>query len=254
MKTHLLIPARYHSTRLPAKPLLPIHGVPMILWTAKKAAAAVAEGVVDDYYVATDHDEIFALCQASGVPVVMSDAAHASGTDRLAEVGQRLGFADDDVVINLQGDEPLVPSLLLAQLKALLLAKPNCAMATLCEPICELVQLHAPSVVKVVKSADNEALYFSRAPIPHHRDNPELLSDSYRHLGLYAYRMQVLRDFAGWEQGVLERLESLEQLRMLENGARIAIDVAKVSLPAGVDTPEDLARLNALPLAELECG
>lgn len=248
--THLIIPARLKSTRLPNKPLLSIHGKPMILWTAERAKRAVADGIADDYWVATDDESIAKVCEQAGVPFVMTDTHHASGTDRLGQVAQLLGFADDDIVLNLQGDEPLVPTALLAQLKALLLEKSDCAMATLCEKIEHYEQFIAPSVVKVVM-ANRQALYFSRSPIPHNRDNPNDVAHAYRHLGLYAYRVSVLKSFGKWEQGVLESLESLEQLRMLENGQKIAIDLACLSLPVGVDTQADLDRLNAMAISEL---
>ncbi|UTO05882.1 3-deoxy-manno-octulosonate cytidylyltransferase [Moraxella sp. FZLJ2107] len=251
-KIHLVIPARYKSTRLPAKPLLPIHGKPMILWTAAKAMQA---SFADTVCVATDDERIYATCQDAGVNVVMTDGAHPSGTDRLAQVATDLSFGDDDIVINMQGDEPLVPPVLLEQVMQLLIDNPDCAMATLCEPITDSDEFARPSVVKVVMDNAHRALYFSRAPIPHDRDGVMTGStkpvNAYRHLGLYAYRVRVLKAFTGWEQGVLEKLESLEQLRVLENGERIAIDVAKVALPAGVDTPEDLERLNAMPIEAL---
>ncbi len=251
MKTHLVIPARFKSTRLPAKPLLNIHGKPMIVWTAERAATAVADGVADDYYVATDDERIFELCQARVIPVVMTSQAHESGTDRLSEVAHILNFGAEDIVINLQGDEPLVPSALLLQVKQLLLDKPQCDMATLCEPIASYEQFCSPSVVKVVL-ANQEALYFSRSPIAYNRANPLDFTCAYRHLGLYAYRVRLLTAFATWQMGVLERLESLEQLRVLENGKKIAIDIATLSLPVGVDTQEDLDRLNAMSLSELQ--
>lgn len=250
-KVHLVIPARYKSTRLPGKPLLLIHDQPMILWTAKKAMQA---SFADSVCVATDDARIQEVCQEAGIKVVMTDSDHPSGTDRLAQVAMDLGMADDDIVVNMQGDEPLVPQVLLMQVVQLLIDNPDCAMATLCEPIFDADEFHRPSVVKVVMDQAKRALYFSRAPIPHDRDG--MMSGSskphaHRHLGLYAYRVRALKAFSGWQQGVLEALESLEQLRVLENGERIAIDVAKVALPAGVDTPEDLARLNAMPKADL---
>lgn len=252
-KIHLIIPARYHSTRLPAKPLLPIHNQPMILWTAKKALQAK---FADTVCVATDDERIYQTCTQADIKVMMTDTNHPSGTDRLAQVAQMLGFADEDIVVNVQGDEPLIPAVLLEQVVQLLLDKPECAMATLCEPIQTLEEFVRHSVVKVVMDNANHALYFSRAAIPHYRDGNDGLVDNspanaYRHLGLYAYRVRTLRAFTTWQQGVLEQLESLEQLRVLENGERIAIDIAKVALPAGVDTLEDLQRLNNMPLDEL---
>lgn len=250
-KTHIIIPARYKSTRLPAKPLLDLHGKPMILWTAQKALQATFANSV---CVATDDERIFDVCERAGVPVMMT-AEHVSGTDRLAEVAQLLDLADDDIVINMQGDEPLVPSLLLEQVKNLLLANDDCVMATLCEVIDNYDDFYKNSVVKVVH-AHQKALYFSRSPIPYDRDAHltdrlgNAPKNAHRHLGLYAYRVGLLKQFSAWEQGTLECLESLEQLRILEHGQKIAIDVAKVALPLGVDTQEDLDRLNAMPIDE----
>ncbi len=249
IKTHIIIPARYKSTRLPAKPLLDIHGKPMILWTAQKALQAT---FADSVCVATDDERIFEVCEQAGVPVLMT-GDHTSGTDRLGEVANFLGLSDHDIVINMQGDEPLVPPVLLEQVKNLLINNRDCVMATLCETIDNYEDFHKNSVVKVVKAA-NKALYFSRSPIPYDRDGQltgELGTspkNAYRHLGLYAYRVGLLKTFGTWTQGELERLESLEQLRILENGQKIAIDVAKVTLPLGVDTQEDLDRLNAMPM------
>lgn len=247
-KIHLIIPARYQSSRLPGKPLLRLHEQPMILWTAKKALKA---SFADTICVATDDDRIYQTCADAGIPVVMTDSAHPSGTDRLAQVASDLDFGDDDIIVNMQGDEPLVPPVLLEQVAQLLIDNPDCAMATLCEPIYDQEEFLRPSVVKVVMDQAKRALYFSRAPIPHDRDgSSDVPNNAFRHLGLYAYRVRMLKQFTSWTQGVLEKLESLEQLRVLENGERIAIDIAKVVLPAGVDTPRDLERLNAMPLDE----
>lgn len=251
MKTHLIIPARYASSRLKAKPLLAIHSKPMILWTADRAKQVVADGIADDYWVATDNDEIFGLCQENNIPCVMTDESHPSGTDRLGQVVRLLDFDDNDIVLNLQGDEPLAPVALFVQLKALLLEKPDCVMATLCEPIVDNEEFFRNSVVKVVFNQHNEALYFSRSPIPYHRENPEFAKNAYRHLGIYGYRVSLLKSFSSWQLGVLEKLESLEQLRILENGQKIAIAIACVNLPAGVDTQSDLDRLNQMELTEL---
>lgn len=253
-KVHLVIPARYQSTRLPGKPLLLIHDQPMILWTAKKAMQAT---FADTVCVATDDERIRQVCQEAGIRVVMTDADHRSGTDRLAQVAVDLGFDENDIVVNVQGDEPLVPQTLLLQVVELLINNPDCAMATLCEPIHDADEFHRPSVVKVVMDQAKRALYFSRSPIPYDRDDTMKAKNqsapmlAYRHLGLYAYRVRTLTAFTSWQQGTLELLESLEQLRVLENGGRIAIDIAKIALPAGVDTPEDLLRLNAIPKDDL---
>ena len=258
-KTHIVIPARFKSTRLPGKPLLTIHGKPMILWVAEKAQLA---DFADDMCIATDDEAIAKVCRDEGFDVVMTSSTHASGTDRLAEVAAIKGWAEHDIVVNMQGDEPLVPPLLLEQVKALLVQDAESVMATLCEPIEDYETFMRPSVVKVVSQTSNylqRALYFSRAPIPCDRD-AVLANDSptqrqapknaYRHLGLYAYRVSLLQQFVHWPQTPLEILESLEQLRVLENGGHIAIASAACHLPTGVDTQEDLDRLNAMSVVD----
>lgn len=266
---HIVIPARYKSTRLPGKPLLNIHGKPMILWVAEKAQQAT---FADDLCIATDDERIAEVCTKAGYDVVMTDKSHESGTDRLAEVANIKGWGKDDIVVNMQGDEPLVPPVLLQQVKDLLMNQPECVMATLCEPIVNHKEFVRPSAVKVVTNPLGHALYFSRAPIPcdrehalalgnqHQCNNESLLQDekqfsvpknANRHLGLYAYRVKLLQDFVKWTPGVLEMIECLEQLRVLENGGKIAIAQASMQLPAGVDTEEDLVRLNSMPIDAL---
>ncbi|WP_296206479.1 3-deoxy-manno-octulosonate cytidylyltransferase [Psychrobacter sp. UBA3962] len=269
-KVHIVIPARFKSTRLPGKPLLHIHGKPMILWVAQKASQAT---FADDLCIATDDDRIAEVCREAGYDVVMTDASHASGTDRLSEVAKIKGWDAEDIVVNMQGDEPLVPPVLLQQVKDLLLHKPECVMATLYEPILDYQEFMRPSVVKVVTDNLQNALYFSRAPIPCDRNHAlamaqnndqqqantntvtpqlEVPKNAYRHLGIYAYKVKLLQNFVQWEPGVLENLESLEQLRVLENGEKIAIAEASVQLPPGVDMQQDLDRLNAMPISELQ--
>lgn len=258
MKKHLVIPARRKSTRLPNKPLLHIHDKAMILWVIDRANAVQQAGIADDIYVATDDPTIATLCQDYGATVIMTSPDHPSGTDRLAEVAQQMNWSPHDIVINMQGDEPLVPKSLIAQVTELLLNKPDCVMATLAEPILTYDEFYRPSVVKVVKNAHHEALYFSRSPIPCERDvalaeqidMTKAPKNALRHLGVYAYRVSLLQQFCQWQQGELEQLESLEQLRIMENGFKIAIDVATAQLPAGVDTQADLDRLNAMDLSE----
>ena len=267
IKTHIVIPARFNSTRLPGKPLLAIHGIPMILWVAQKAQAAT---FADDMCIATDDEGIAKVCSDAGFEVVMTRQDHISGTDRLAEVAAIKGWGEQDIIINMQGDEPLVPPLLLQQVKDLLVQDSQSVMATLYEPIEDYATFIRPSVVKVVSASyDNKqrALYFSRAPIPCDRDlvltvenNADLSdlsalpipSNAKRHLGLYAYRVSLLKQFVNWLPTALETLESLEQLRIMENGGAIAIEAAKVKLPAGVDTIEDLERLNNMSLADFQ--
>ena len=251
---HIVIPARFASSRLPGKPLLQIHGRPMILRVVDQAKKVQG---FDDLCVATDDPRIADVCRAEGVDVVMTNPNHPSGTDRLSEVARIKGWASDDIIVNVQGDEPLVPALLVRQVADLLIQRTDCSMSTLCEPIHSLEEFQRDSIVKVVMSKLNQALYFSRSPIPYDRDGakvtePKLHSQAYRHLGLYAYRVQLLQEYVQWDMGVLEQLESLEQLRVLENGHRIAIAVAQVNLPPGVDTQVDLDRLNTLPVSTFE--
>ena len=248
---HIVIPARFASSRLPGKPLLEIHGRAMILRVVDQARKVQG---FDDLCVATDDQRIVDLCRAEGVDVVITSPNHPSGTDRLSEVAQIKGWAEDDIIVNVQGDEPLLPAELVIQVAQVLEEKQHCSMSTLCEPIHQLEEFQRDSIVKVVMSKFNEALYFSRSPIPYDRDavkqvEQKLHQHAYRHLGLYAYRVKLLQEYVTWDVGNLEQLESLEQLRVLENGHRIAIDVAQVNLPPGVDRQADLDRLNAMDIA-----
>ena len=251
---HIVIPARFASSRLPGKPLLEIHGRPMILRVVDQAKKVAG---FDDLCVATDNENIAAVCRAEGVDVVMTSADHPSGTDRLSEVARIKGWASEDIIVNVQGDEPLLPAQLVIQVAQLLESQPESSMSTLCEPIHSLDEFQRDSIVKVVMSKYNQALYFSRATIPYDRDGVkqeihQLHTQAYRHLGLYAYRVNLLQDYVSWEMGVLEKLESLEQLRVLENGHRIAIAIAEANLPPGVDTQADLDRLNEMDIAHFE--
>ncbi|ENU82575.1 3-deoxy-manno-octulosonate cytidylyltransferase [Acinetobacter sp. CIP 102159] len=251
---HIVIPARFASSRLPGKPLLLIHGRPMILRVVDQAKKVQD---FDDLCVATDDERIAEVCRAEGVDVVLTRADHPSGTDRLSEVARLKGWSADDIIVNVQGDEPLLPAQLVQQVTQLLVEQAQCSMSTLCEPIHQLDEFQRDSIVKVVMSNRNEALYFSRATIPYDRDGakqsqPTLHDQAFRHLGLYAYRVKLLQEYVTWEQGNLEKLESLEQLRVLENGHRIAIAVAEANLPPGVDTQTDLDRLNAMPVSLFE--
>ena len=251
---HIVIPARFASSRLPGKPLLLIHGRPMILRVVDQAKKVAG---FDDLCVATDDPRIAEVCQAEGVDVVLTNPEHPSGTDRLSEVARIKGWSADDVIVNVQGDEPLLPAQLVQQVTQLLIDNPQCSMSTLCEPIHQLDEFQRDSIVKVVMSNRNEALYFSRATIPYDRDGAKqaaatLHTQAFRHLGLYAYRVKLLQEYVTWEQGNLEKLESLEQLRVLENGHRIAIDVAEANLPPGVDTQADLDRLNTMLVSAFE--
>ena len=227
---HIVIPARFASSRLPGKPLLEIHGRPMILRVVDQAKKVAG---FDDLCVATDDERIAEVCRTEGIDVVLTHADHPSGTDRLSEVARIKGWASEDIVVNVQGDEPLLPAQLVQQVAQLLQSQPESSMSTLCEPIHSLEEFKRDSIVKVVMSKYNQALYFSRATIPYDRDGAQqevqsLHPQAYRHLGLYAYRVNLLQEYVSWDMGVLEQLESLEQLRVLENGHRIAIAVADI--------------------------
>ena len=237
------IPARYAASRLPGKPLRLIAGEPMVVHVARRALAAGASQVV----VATDNARIADALAGQPLTVCMTRADHASGTDRLAECADTLGWADDTLVVNLQGDEPFAPPEGIRAV-ARTLAASGADMATLGTVVEDSDALFDPNVVKLVRRADGDALYFSRAPIPWQRDRfaqdrlgvpgPETL----RHIGIYAYRAGFLRRFAALPPGRLEQLEALEQLRVLEAGHRIAVGLAPVPFPPGVDTEADLAR------------
>lgn len=246
MKFSVLIPARYASTRLPGKPLLSIGGKPMLQHVYERAVESGADRVV----IATDDHRIEEAAGAFGAPVCRTGPEHRSGTERLAEAVERLGLEPDDIVVNLQGDEPLMPPSLLRQVAQNLAASDSAQMATLCTRIHEAGELFNPHAVKVVTDKSGYALYFSRAVIPWDRDafsvTTEVLPEAaehYRHLGIYAYRAGFLREYAAWPACDLERMESLEQLRVLWNGARIHVAEA-VELPGpGVDTEADLQRV-----------
>ncbi|KAF1684962.1 3-deoxy-manno-octulosonate cytidylyltransferase [Pseudoxanthomonas broegbernensis] len=242
------IPARLAASRLPDKPLRPLGGEPLVLHVARRALAAGAREV----WLATDHARVAdALAGVAGVRVAMTSPDHASGTDRLAECASIAGWDDATVVVNLQGDEPFAPASGIAEV-ARTLAASGASMATLAEPIADAQALFDPNTVKLVRAASGDALYFSRAPLPWPRDafahDRGVLPGGghwLRHIGIYAYRAGFLRAFARMPPGRLERVESLEQLRALEAGHRIAVALAPEPFPPGVDTPEDLARAQA---------
>jgi 3-deoxy-manno-octulosonate cytidylyltransferase (CMP-KDO synthetase) len=245
----VVIPARHDSTRLPGKPLQPLAGEPMILHVYRLALRAGAAEVI----VATDDERIRAVCSAAGAPVEMTSARHASGTDRIAEVADRRGWADGEIIVNVQGDEPMLPPSLVAQAAGLLAAAPAASIATLAVPIELESEYLDPNVVKVVSRPDGIALYFSRAPVPWDRDGfaatppaADRHRGARRHLGLYAYRAAALRRLASAPPAELEQRERLEQLRALAMGLAIVVADAVESPGPGVDTPEDLARVDAL--------
>lgn len=237
------IPARYAASRLPGKPLRLLGGEPLVVHVARRALAAGAREV----WVAADDQRIAEALRETGVRVAMTSAAHASGSDRLAECADIAGWSDDVIVVNLQGDEPFAPA---AGIHAVAdtLARSGAEMATLATPIDDPETMFDPNAVKLVRTQGGDALYFSRAPIPWHRDafaqdrRVLMPGECLRHIGIYAYRVGFLRRFAKMPPGRLERFESLEQLRALEAGFRIAVALTPEPFPPGVDTPEDLAR------------
>jgi 3-deoxy-manno-octulosonate cytidylyltransferase (CMP-KDO synthetase) len=245
----VLIPARLASTRLPDKPLADIAGKPMVVRVAEQAAKAGATRVV----VAADDARIIDACAAHGVQAIMTGQHHASGSDRLAQACELLYLDGDDVVVNVQGDEPLVEPALIARCAQLLQERPDCVMSTVAHPIATLPEFTNPNVVKVVLDAQGRALYFTRASVPWWRDGNAgagiqalPVPAPLRHLGLYGYRAGFLRRFPQLPPAPLEQCEALEQLRVLWHGERIAVHVAAQAGGPGVDTPEDLARVRAL--------
>jgi 3-deoxy-manno-octulosonate cytidylyltransferase (CMP-KDO synthetase) len=241
----VIVPARMASSRLPDKPLADIAGLPMVVRVAQQAAKSHAEQVV----VACDDERIRAACAQHGVQALLTRPDHPSGSDRLAEAATLLGLADDAVVVNVQGDEPLIDPGMVRACAELLAAQPDCPMATVAHAIDDPAEFRNPHVVKLVCDRLGRALYFSRAPIPLWRDGPEPASPApgavLRHVGLYAYRAGFLRRFPQMEPSPLERIESLEQLRVLWHGERIAVHLSSQRPGPGVDTPEDLARVRA---------
>ena len=243
----VVVPARYASTRLPAKPLLDLGGKPMVVRVAERAMLSGAEEV----WVATDHPDVVAAAEQRGLSVLMTRSDHPTGTDRLAEVVERRGWSDDTIVVNVQGDEPLIDPGLVAQ-TARQLAESGADIATVAHPIDNADDFFNPSVVKVVCTAAGNALYFSRAPIPFARDHfaaapgrdslPPGMA-AYRHIGLYAYRARFLRAYTRLTPSPLESLEALEQLRALWYGYRISVVISDHLPMPGVDTPADAARM-----------
>lgn len=247
---HAVVPARFASTRLPGKPLADIAGKPMLVRVLERAAASGAEQV----WAATDHDEVRAAVEAHGFRALMTSPDCPSGTDRLAEVAARLGWADETVVVNVQGDEPLIDPALIRATAQALFDHPAASMATVCHPIHDAREALNPNVVKVVTDKAGYALYFSRAPIPWARDAwasgpgdtlPDRLPVA-RHIGLYAYRVGFLKAYPSLSRPAIEAFEALEQLRALWHGHRIIVVESAQPSPPGVDTPDDLARVRAL--------
>lgn len=249
MKMRVVIPARFASSRLPAKPLKAIAGKPMVQHVCERAQASDADEVI----VATDDIRIEAACREFGAKVMLTDSGHRSGTDRIAEVADRSGWEDGDIVINVQGDEPLIPPSAIAQVGGLLVSEHDAQLATLAAPIHDIGDFMNPNVVKVVTAESGRALFFSRAPIPWHRDGADAgiasqrsHEGALRHIGLYAYRVGALKTLARTPPCLLEQYEQLEQLRALWCGMWIQVDIASETPPVGVDTEEDLRRVRAL--------
>lgn len=241
----VIIPARFASTRLPGKPLQDINGKPMIVHVLERARESGAERII----VATDHPDVASVVEAAGGEVCMTRADHQSGTERLAEVVEKCGFSDDTVIVNVQGDEPMIPAVIIRQV-ADNLAASHSGMATLAVPIRDAEEAFNPNAVKVVMDKDGYALYFSRATIPWDRDrfakSREQIGDTLlRHIGIYGYRAGFTRRYVNWAPSPLEHIEMLEQLRVLWYGEKIHVAVAKEVPGTGVDTLEDLHRVRA---------
>lgn len=239
----VVIPARLGSTRLPRKPLADIGGKPMVIRVAERAKQSLAQSVV----VATDSPEIQAACDEYRIECLLTSADHPTGTDRIAEVAQLLKLPSNALIVNVQGDEPLIPPELINQVASTLAEHEQCAISTVAVPITDAAEINNPNVVKVVLNRSGEALYFSRASIPFVRDpqaNQKI--EHLRHLGIYAYRADFLQAYTRLEPAPPEHAEALEQLRALWNGYRIAVHTASEAPPAGVDTPEDLERVRQL--------
>lgn len=242
----VVIPARYASTRLEGKPLINFAGKPMIEHVYQAALLSGAEQVV----VATDDARIVDAVKRFGGDVCLTRTDHESGTDRLQEVASLRGWADEQIVVNVQGDEPLIPPAVIDQVAQNLAEQTLASASTLCWPILSQEQMFDPNAVKVVADATGMAMYFSRAPIPWHRDSFQLKPDiqaagATRHIGIYAYRVGLLHQFIQWPTASLESIERLEQLRILANGHRIHVAMANCEVPAGVDTADDMERVKA---------
>lgn len=245
----VLVPARFGSSRLPGKALADLAGKPMVV----RVALLAREGGASRVVIATDDRRIADAARSHGVEAIMTRPDHASGTDRLAEAARALSLRDDEIVVNVQGDEPLLDPALIRRVAALLARSRDAAVATACHPIARIDDAFNPNVVKVALDARGYALYFSRAPIPYAREDfrtdPPRMPGAlpiYRHCGLYAYRVAFLRTFPALAPAPIETIEALEQLRVLWHGHRIVVEIAEGDPTPGVDTPEDLARVRAL--------
>ncbi len=259
MSVHVVIPARMASTRLPNKPLADIAGVPMIVRVARQVSLAAVDSVV----VAVDDERVQQVVEAAGFNAMLTALDHPSGSDRVMEVAERLDLSATDIVINVQGDEPLLPPEIIEQIADAMTAAPDIDIATLSEPIHTQADFADPNVVKVVVDANGRALYFSRGQIPFPRDGmqharvrgvdvaDQVISNlgAQRHIGVYGFRVAALKRFVALTESRLEDIERLEQLRWLEAGGRITVLESALPIPGGVDTPEDLARVEQYVLA-----
>jgi 3-deoxy-manno-octulosonate cytidylyltransferase (CMP-KDO synthetase) len=239
----VIIPARLNSSRLPNKPLLPLLGKPMILHVVERALQSAASRVL----VATDSSKIETVCKESGVEVVMTSSDHLSGTDRVAEVVTTLELKPEQIVVNVQGDEPLIPKEVINQVAQNLYLRREIGICTLYAQINSIDEWKNPNVVKLITDSEGKVLYFSRAPIPFIRDGDYSAEQAIakRHVGLYAYRVEILKNFITWPVPPIESAEKLEQLRAMSQGVSIHAEHANVEIPAGVDTPEDFAYVEA---------
>lgn len=252
MTFSVVIPARFASSRLPGKPLLLIANKPMIVHVIERALQAGASRVM----VASDHPDILLTAEQAGAQACLTRADHQSGTERLAEVVEQCQLADDEIIVNVQGDEPLIPPALIQQVANNLAQRPQIGMATLAETLAKAGSLFDANCVKVVRCQQQFALYFSRAPIPWHREHSPQLAKSpdedihtlgyLRHIGIYAYRAGFIRRYVQWPTSPLEQIEMLEQLRVLWHGEKIHVDLAVTAAGQGVDTPADLQRVREL--------
>ncbi len=240
MSFTVIIPARYAAQRLPGKPLLDINGKPMLQHTYERACSSDAKNV----YIATDDDRIRRSAENFGAKVFMTLHTHRSGTDRIQEVSRQLRLGDDEIVVNVQADEPLIPPSAINQVANNLLNSEDVGIATLCEIISSQEEIEDCNAVKVVMNERGHALYFSRATIPYQASASA--KNSFRHIGIYAYRVSVLNEYVRWPPSELEISEKLEQLRALYNGVKMHVDVSGVRIPAGVDTEKDLNAVRTL--------
>ncbi|BCN93187.1 3-deoxy-manno-octulosonate cytidylyltransferase [Thiomicrorhabdus immobilis] len=249
MSFTIIIPARFESSRLPGKPLMDIHGKPMIQWTWEKAKSSGAARVI----VATESVLVEQACKAFGAEVIMTRADHQSGTERIAEVIDLAGISGDEILVNVQGDEPMLPAELIHQVAEGLEQHPEISMATLCEPIVDIATVFDPNAVKVSRDVANRAINFSRAPLPWSRDTfaaeHKTMPTNWaykRHIGLYAYRAGFVKQYVAWPECDLEHVEKLEQLRVLWHGEKILVLDAHCDAGVGVDTEADLKQVRLL--------